>query len=61
MLISLHEKTTLGWKPVKTLPHDSKEWDEFDRDWIETLFNMGSVDLRIGNLMYTVESKSIAG
>ena len=51
--ITMHQKTQSdGWKPCKTLPIDSPQWDDHDRSWIKTLYFSGSWYITIGYTMY---------
>jgi hypothetical protein len=56
IIISLHQKTDNdGWQTIKSLPIDSPQWGKFDRDWISTLMESGSMVITIGHTMYSID------
>ena len=56
LTITLHQKTDNdGWKSIKSLPIDSKQWGEIDRSCIDTLIESGSMVITIGHTMYSID------
>jgi hypothetical protein len=54
--ITLHQKTDNdGWQTIKSLPIDSAQWGKFDRSWIDTLMQSGSMVITIGHTMYSID------
>jgi hypothetical protein len=56
LTITLHQKTDNdGWQTIKSLPIDSVQWGKFDREWISTLMESGSMVITIGHTMYSID------
>lgn len=52
----MHKKTEQdGWESIKTLPSDSKQWDDDDNMWIDELFHCCTDCLTVGDTMYTLD------